>query len=237
MKNLLTSDIATLQGKHAKIKLCKKADRVFKTYNESSYIDNEYFALRFLAENDIMNLNPKRESYFTISMDWINDAHSPSLKTDKEKIFLAKELALYLKKLHKTSYETFGLYITHEDIFSDNLLICENYGILYFIDWGLSKKRKSVYPDIASPALGIFNEHPEFYEILLREYFSDTEFIDYKRVKKHILDLYEECFNIRSDNNFETNSLNVRLKNALNIIDKLCYYASPNQSCALLGKI
>lgn len=210
-----------IQGKHAHIKLHKEQIRVFKTYEDFSYVDNEYFALDFLANQEIMNLNPKKESLYTISMDWITEAESPKIDTPEQRRFLVKNLVSYLKNLHKNSFETFGLYITHEDLFLDNLLVCDNSDILYFIDWGLSKKRSSVYPDIASAALGVMNEYPDCYKLFLSEYFENLNEVDLHLIKVYINELFHEYVSIREKNNIETSSLNLRHKKALEMIKSL----------------
>ena len=209
------------QGKHASTKLYKNEIRIFKTYKDSVYVDNEYFALSFLAKNNIMDLHPKKESPFTISMDWIKDAESIDVN---ENHFIPIRLAAYLKVLHKSSFEQYGLYITHEDLFSDNILICPKFNTLYFIDWGLSKKRNTIYPDIASVALGIFNEKPEYYRIFLDNYFNIAQ-IDYEQINFFLENLFNECIIIREKNNFETESLEKRLICAKQMIKNVGLYA------------
>lgn len=210
-----------IQGKHAKVKLHQEQIRVFKTYEDYTYVDNEYFALDFLAKQEIMDLHPKKESPFTISMDLITDAESPGLENPEKRQDLIKNLVSYLKILHANSYNEYGLYITHEDLFPDNLLICNNSDTLYFIDWGLSKKRSSIYPDIASAALGIMNDYPEYYKFFLEEYFDNLSSVDIKLIELYIKDLYEQYKEIREKNNIETESLNIRLKKAYEITRKL----------------
>lgn len=203
-----------IQGKHAQIKLYKENIRVFKTYQDSAYTDNEYFALDFLAKQEIMNLNPIKESTFTISMDWINEAESPNMDTPENRNYMVVNLASYLKTLHVNSYNAYKLYITHEDLFLDNFLVCKNSNLLYFIDWGLSKKRDSVYPDIASALLGTFNDYPEYYKLFLEEYFGSLYEVEFKLIEKYVSDLHLEYCSIREKNNFETVSLKLRLEKA-----------------------
>lgn len=210
-----------IQGKHAQIKLYKENIRVFKTYKDSLYADNEYFALNCLAEMNIMNLHPKKETQETLSMDWIENAKQPDLSIKQERFNLANQLALYLKHLHNCSIKKYGQYITHEDIFSDNILICDFSGSLLFIDWGLSKKRDNIFPDMASTALGVFNDYQETYEYFLLKYFNEHLQPDFKLIDKYILDLYNEYKTIREENNFETETLQKRLNNARNIINAI----------------
>ncbi|EKE03415.1 MAG: hypothetical protein ACD_20C00207G0012 [uncultured bacterium] len=210
-----------IQGKHAKIKLHKEKIRVLKTYEDSSYVDNEYFALDFLAKQGIMNLNPLKESVYTISMDLITEAQSPKINTPEERDYLVTNLVSYLKNLHSNSYKEYGLYITHEDLFLDNFLVCNNSNILYFIDWGLSKKRESIYPDIASALLGAFNDYPEDYKLFLEKYFGSIADVDLNAIATNIADLSQKYSSIREKNNIETDSLKLRLKNAMETINKL----------------
>ena len=203
-----------IQGKHSQVKLHKEKIRVFKTYKDSSYVDNEYSALDFLAKQEIMNLNPIKESPYTISMDWIREAQSPETETPENMNYLVINLASYLKTLHANSYKAHNLYITHEDLFLDNFLVCQNSNLLYFIDWGLSKKRDSVYPDIASALLGAFNDCPEYYKLFLKEYFGSLQGVEFKLIQKYVLDLCQEYSLIREKNGFETDSLKLRLEKA-----------------------
>ena len=202
-------------GKHAKIIINPADKRVFKTYNDPMYVDNEFFALSFLAGQNIMDLNPRKETLYTISMDFIEDARNPD---DSDLKPLPAMLARYLKTLHSCSYKKFGEYITHEDIFADNILICGKFGTLYFIDWGLSQKRSTPYPDIASCALGVFNNEPESYRQFLQNYFEDISKIDFSLIEKYISSLYNKFKSIRIENDFETNSLDKRLENAGKVI-------------------
>lgn len=199
------------QGKHAEVRLYKEQIRVFKTYKDSKFIDNEFCALTFLAKTGIMNLNPKRESDKTISMDWIKNAKPPGLKTKSQRTFIVNQLATYLRHLHQYSHKVFGLYLTHEDIFQDNVLICPETDILLFIDWGLSKKRASVYPDLASCALGIFNEYPESFKYFIYEYFLSDKNIDTEQLYFYVTELCQEYKAIREKNNIESESLDLRL--------------------------
>lgn len=193
-------------GKHAKIEIYSAYKRVFKTYKDSLYVENEYFALSFLATQNIMNLNSKKESPFTISMDFIQDAKSPDSINEN----FVRILTAYLKNLHKCSLRTYGKYITHEDIFPDNILICEKLDTIYFIDWGLSKKRDCPYPDIASCALGVFNNEPQLYRLFLELYFGDISKVDFNLIDKYVKELYNEFKAIRLENNFEIESLDRR---------------------------
>ncbi|OGH98833.1 MAG: hypothetical protein A2104_08450 [Candidatus Melainabacteria bacterium GWF2_32_7] len=210
-----------IQGKHAQVKLHKEKIRVIKTYEDSSYVDNEYFALDFLAKQGIMDLNPEKKSIYIISMDWIKEAESPKMDTPDERDYLVENLVSYLKNLHSNSYKAYGLYITHEDLFLDNFLVCNNSNILYFIDWGLSKKRETVYPDIASALLGAFNDYPEEYKLFLTKYFGSLSNVDLKAINTYIMSLYQEYNLIRENNNLETDSLKLRLRNAQEVIKQL----------------
>ena len=207
-----------VQGKHSQVKLHKEKIKVFKTYKESSYVDNEYFALDFLAKQEIMNLNPVKESPYVISMDWIREAESPQMNTPENRNYLVINLSSYLKTLHDNSYKAYKLYITHEDLFLDNFLVCKNSNLLYFIDWGLSKKRDSVYPDIASALLGTFNDHPEDYKLFLEKYFGSIVEVKFNLIEKYVLELSLEYSLIREKNGIETDSLKLRLEKAQEII-------------------
>lgn len=210
-----------VQGKHAQIKLCKKHIRIVKIYKDPFYVENELFALDYLAKSGIMNLHPKKETSNIISMDWIKGAERPKIDSVKQRHYLIGNLAAYLKNLHKNSYNSYSLYITHEDLFLDNLLICPKSGVLYFIDWGLSKKRDSVYPDIASAALGIMNDNSEYYKSFLIKYFGDISEINFNLIEKYIYESYNEYKGIREGNGIETDSLKARLKNAQEIVKNI----------------
>lgn len=207
-----------IQGKHAQIKIYEEKIRILKTYKDPQYVDNEFSALDFLAKVGIMNLNPKIESTNTISLDWINEGDIPELKTNKQKELFIYDLVKYLKELHKLSYDYYGFYVTHEDIFLDNLLICKNTGKLFFIDWGLSKKRNNVYPDIASSVLGVFNDYPELFTSFLKEYFEISSKIDFSQIEMYVNQLYQEYYNIRVSNSFCTDTLDARLLKAKELL-------------------
>ncbi|OGI03269.1 MAG: hypothetical protein A2Y25_05045 [Candidatus Melainabacteria bacterium GWF2_37_15] len=209
------------KGKHAKIEIYLERQRVFKTYKDPMYADNEYFALCFLADQNIMDLKPRKESLFTISLDFIQDAKSLDFTCKMDTERFVGLLTLYLRNLHRSSLHNFGKYITHEDIFPDNILICEKLGTLYFIDWGLSKKRESPYPDIASCALGVFNNEAGLYRLFLEQYFGDISKINFNLIDKYINDIYNECKSIRLENNFEINSLDERFEKAKHIIQSI----------------
>jgi serine/threonine protein kinase len=209
------------RGKHAEIRLYEKQIRIFKTYKDSLYVDNEHFALSFLASQKIMNLHPKKESAHTISMDWIKETIQPDISNYKTRGHLRSQLSAYLKELHQLSFEKYGQYITHEDIFPDNVLKCCNTDKLIIIDWGLSKKRDNVYPDFASIIMGIFNEYPEDAAELITEYSGNLSNIDCELILRYVYELYEEYKNIRKSNNVEIKSLDSRLKQAINILNLL----------------
>ena len=219
-----------LQGKHAQTKLYTEQLRLLKTYIEPCYAENEYFALNFLAESGIMSLNPKKESPESISMDWIKKAKSPELETDNQLLTLTTGLAAYLKNLHKNSLKIHGFYLTHEDLFLDNLLICEKSGKLFLIDWGLSQKSNSVYPDAASVLLGALNDFPDYYEVFLEELTGNIEKTDFEAFKLQINSLYNKYKAIRKQNGIETSSLDLRLQNAFNIIEILSLKTSENSN-------
>lgn len=206
------------QGKHACVELYNKDIRIFKTYQDSSYAENEYFALNFLAHTGIMNLYPKKESLSVISFDRIKNAQKPKLDTPKQRTYLAKELAYHLKQIHLAAYKKYKFYITHEDLFADNLLICNNTKKLFLIDWGLSNKRDNIYPDIASLALGAFNDYPESYMIFLDKYFENRDIVDISEIQNCFDRLYNEYRIIRVKNRFEIDSLNEKLIKAKEII-------------------
>ena len=100
-------------------------------------------------------------------------------------------------------------------------MICENFGTLHLIDWGLSKKRNSVYPDIASCAIGIFNDYPDYYKLFLKNFFKDVSKIDFKMIEKCLKELYTEFKLIRMENNFEINSLDQQFEKAKNVINSV----------------
>jgi serine/threonine protein kinase len=209
------------QGKHAEVRLYEEQIRVFKTYKDSKFADNEFFALNFLARTGIMNLNPKKETAKTISMDWIKNARAPVLNTAVQRSYFVKQLACYLKHLHNYSLEVFGLYLTHEDLFLDNILICPKTSVLLFIDWGLSKKRATEYPDLASCALGLFNEYPESFISFINEYYQSSKTIDIDQLYFYIAELCQEYREIREKNNIESESLEQRQLNAKKMIQIL----------------
>jgi serine/threonine protein kinase len=210
-----------IQGKHSNIRLYKEIIRVFKTYKDSSYVNNEFFALDFLAKQEIMNLNPQIESPFTISMDWIREAESPQMNSPENRAYMVTNLASYLKILHDNSFKSFNHYITHEDLFLDNFLVSNNSNMLFFIDWGLSKKRDNVYPDIASALLGAFNDYPNDYRLFLDEYFGRSYKVDFKLIEKYSFELFNEYRLIREENEIETNSLKQRLEKVYQSIQLL----------------
>lgn len=209
-----------IQGKHAKVKLYSEAIRIFKTYSDSFYCYNELLTLNFLSSEKIMNLNAKKESDYTLSMDWLNNTY-PLENINDQNFKITSKLATYLKALHCKSMKTLGHYLTHEDIFADNLLICKTTQDLYLIDWGLSKKRHTVYPDIASCAIGLFNENPELYKIFLTEYFESLNNIDLDVLEFYIKELAFDYRNIRIQNTIETESLDKRVEKAYKILDYL----------------
>lgn len=210
-----------LNGKHARVELYEKQIRIVKTYNNFVYVNNELAALTFLSDNQIMDLDVRKENDLTISMRWIKEAKTPDLSCTKVRTHLKEKLACYLKTLHSKSYNQFGYYITHEDLFEDNLLICNSTGNILFIDWGLSKNRNTVYPDIASILLGIFNDYYMDYKDFLYFYFDMPANIDFFQIENFLDERYQEYKMIRLSNNIEIESLNLRLKNAKEIINKL----------------
>lgn len=206
------------QGKHAKVNLYKDQVKVYKTYNESEYAENEFFALSFLAKTNIMNLNPTIVDSKTISIDWLKDTEPVEINKNIVSNELAFFLATYLKNLHTKSFEYYSYFLTHEDIFLDNVLKSKNSENIYLIDWGLSNKRTTVYPDISSIAIGILNDHPYIYCLFIEEYFGSLSNCNKKELKATIKCLYDKYYSIREVNNIETNSLKERLEKSHELI-------------------
>lgn len=214
-------------GKHAKIKLCKKSLRISKMYKNIYYTKNEYFALNFLAKSKILNLNPKQESIHTLSMDFLPYKTQQESNKLYKNIYFPKQLANKLKMIHNRSFYKFNAYLNHRDLFDDNILIDKNNQTLHLIDWGLSKLEDSVYSDIASALMGVFNTDTKSFLHFLKEYFNTLESIDGEEIKSHLYLLYKECYTIRTINNIETKSLKNRLNNAEKTINKVIYSIQP----------
>lgn len=208
-----------IQGKHAKVEYYEKQIKIFKTYDEHSYNNNEFFALNFLANNSLMNINPQKESDYSLSMDYIDGADKLNSIDSKQIAIITKKLVSFLQQLHKISFEENQFFITHEDIFLDNILATSNLEKIYLIDWGLSKKRENIYPDIASATMGIYNDFPHEFDLFLQEYFKSHYMIDFDLLQKNIEDRYKEYYSVRKKNNFETDSLKVRYNKALSLIN------------------
>lgn len=208
-------------GKHAEISLDREQERVFKTYKNSMYVDNELFALKFLAKAGILDLKPNKESEYTLSFNWLNDNVYSVLSEKSINSSFLESLVEKLKKLHINSFKEFGYFLTHEDLFADNILLRKSDNAINIIDWGLSGKRSNIYPDIASLALGIFNKNPQAYRSFLKLYFDSDINVDFGEIQYYAEFLYNEYLNIRLENCIEIDSLKERLSTALQVIKEV----------------
>lgn len=201
-------------NRHAKIEFCPFSSRVKKRYEKAFYANNEYSALKMLSEFKIMDLRPQKESETEISMDYIKNTRSPEIENEK----FIYNLAMFLKKLHYQSKCANGCYLTHGDIFEDNILLSRDTDKIYVIDWGLAKNEDNIYRDIASCLLGVFNKSSKSFRLFLNQYFEDTSKIDFSLINNYLEIIYNEFKLIRLENNFEIQSLETRFEKARGII-------------------
>lgn len=202
------------KGKHATIYLNSDKSRLFKHYEEPKFVHNEFFALQFLENNCHYNLSPKKESDNSLSVNYLTLQH-PSKVLNK---YFVDTLCKHLKIIHLTSHQHFGLFLNHCDLFEDNIFITAENNIIT-IDWGLSRLDSSVYLDLSSLLLGLFNSNTNWFDYFVSSYFGHKKFVDFSKLRYHLYILYEDYTSVRKNNKIETNSLDFRLKKALNVIN------------------